>query len=219
MMVKKKEIVGGGGKENPFSNLATSGASTIRCTNHIEIPAGETHKFDFNFAETFQKDEFFQKWRGHIINNALFIEEKMEYIISKIFFKKNRENINQFHSIILCKDFFTFMNKWFVLRDALNFISPYKERNYTRLKTNLKEIINIRNKFAHGQVSYFGNKSEKIILEYFSGETKREEITENTINNFIELVKKCHQELDKIIGEIEKDFKLSLSKRKGVDND
>jgi len=186
----------------PPYDIATSGASTIKYAGRIEIPPLGMQKLEFNFAETFQKDERFQAWRGHIINNALFIEEKIDNIISKIFLGKNMERFEQFNSIILAREFFTFMSKWNVLRDILNSINPYKERDYIQLKTDLQKIIEVRNKFAHGKVSYSGNKGEKIILEYFSGGPKKEEINENMIKNFIELVKKCHFELDKIILEL-----------------
>jgi hypothetical protein len=178
--------------------LSFSGSSAIRYQNKATLGPFETKQIYLPIGEAFQRDEIFQQWRGHIINNALFIEEKIANIISKIFFDKNRERISQFHSIILEREFFTFMNKWKVLRDILNSISPYKEKDYTQLKTDLKEIVEVRDKFAHGNVIYSGDDGKKIFLEYFSGEAKREEITEDTIKKFIELAKKCHEELNKL---------------------
>ena|SRR3990172_11334022 len=184
----------------PPYDLATSGASIIRYSGHVEIPSLETKKFEFNIAETFQKDERFQSWRGHIINNSLFVEEKLEDVISKIFVKESMAE--HFHSIVIGREFFTFMSKWKVFKDITDSISPHKEKDYAQLKTNLLEVINVRDKFAHGKVSYSGDKGEKIILNYFKGEPKTEEIDERTISTFVELVKKCLEELNKFISEI-----------------
>lgn len=179
----------------PHDIFATSGAAVIKAPSTptgISIP--ESH-----WAKAFQKDEQFQSWRGQIINNALSIEEQIEKIISKIFFKEDNENADKFHSFILSREFFTFMNKWKVLRDILNSVSPYKERDYKQLKTDLLNIVNTRDNFAHGKVDY---SEGKIILKYFKNEPQEEEISEDTLKNFIELVKKCRLELSKIISEL-----------------
>lgn len=183
----------------------TSGTGIIRFTNHVEIPPGETYKFELdNINDTLKKDDLFQAWRGHIINNALFVEEKIDLLISKLLFRKELEGAGLFKSIILSREFFSFMSKWKVLRDLLKTISPFKETYSSELFSDLQFIIDERDKFAHGQVMYSGNRGEKILLEYFKGTPQKEEITEGTIKAFIEKCSKCYVELDKLIVEAQK---------------
>ena len=180
----------------------TSGTSIIRFTNHVEIPSGGEYKFELDTTEAFKKDEGFQAIRGQIINNSLFIEEKIDYIITKVLFNKNFAQADLFINIILSREFFSFMNKKKVLKDLLSSIDPFKNRNYHELYQNIQKVIDERNKFAHGQVSYSGNKGEKILIQYFKEEIVNEEITQTSVNNFLDIVRKCYGELDKIMAEL-----------------
>ncbi len=179
-----------------------SGASIIRFTNHVEIPPNGTYKFEFDTTEAFKKDEQFQSIRGQIINNALFVEEKIDYIITKILFNKNFAQADLFINIILSREFFNFMNKKKVLKDLLSSVEPFKNRNHHELYQNIQKVIDERNKFAHGQVSYSGNKGEKIFIQYFKEEIVNEEITQTSVNNFLDMARKCYGELDKIMAEL-----------------
>lgn len=186
-------------------NNFTSGTGIVRFTNQIEISPGGEYKWELdNIADALRKDDLFQAWRGHIINNALFIEEKLDLIICKILFRKELDGAGYFKTMVLSREFFSFMSKWKVLRDLLKTLSPFKEQDYSELFRELKFIVDERDKFAHGQVMYSGNRGEKILLEYFKETLQKDEITENTINLFIERCTKCHNELDKLIEETQK---------------
>jgi len=186
-------------------NNFTSGTGIVRFTNHVEIPPGGEYKFELdNIGDALRKDDLFQAWRGHIINNALFIEEKLDLIICKILFRKELDGAGYFKTMVLSREFFSFMSKWKVLRDLLKTLSPFKEQDYSELFRDLQSIVNDRDKFAHGQVMYSGNRGEKIILEYFKETLQKEEVTEYTIKSFIERCRKCHEELDKLIEEAQK---------------
>jgi hypothetical protein len=190
-------------KEN-IPQPTSSGIGIIRFTNHIAIPPGGTYKFEPNIGEALKKDDLFQAWRGHIINNALFIEEKIDLIISKLLFRKELEGAGLFKSVVLSREFFSFMSKWKVMRDLLKTLSPFKEANYSELFRDLQFIVNERDKFAHGQVMYSGNSGERILLEYFKETLQKEEITEATVKTFIEKCTKCYEKLDKIIIEAQR---------------
>ena len=94
------------------------------------------------------------------------------------------------------------MNKKKVLKDLLSSVKPFNERDYHELYQNIQKVIDERNKFAHGQVSYSGNKGEKIFIQYFKEKIVNEEITEESINSFLECSRKCYEELDKIMAEL-----------------
>jgi len=181
-----------------------SGASIFRYTEKATLGPFETRKIDLPVGEVYQRDERFQAWRGHIINHSLFIEERIDLIISKLFLKKDIERVELFRAIILSREFFGFMNKWKVLKDLLTTIEPYKNNNYSSLYSNLHNLINERDKFAHGQVTYSGSKGEKIILEYFKEKLQKEEITEKNVEDFLKLSFECRKGVDEILSEIRK---------------
>ncbi|MBS3076236.1 hypothetical protein J4481_00655 [Candidatus Pacearchaeota archaeon] len=178
----------------------TSGLGIIRIEGTATIPAGQEVKvLDTIISDNLKRDEIFQHWRGQIINNSLFIENKIDSIITNLLFKQDVEKSSLFKSVILSREFFGFMSKWKVLRNLLKTLMPFKDKDYSELFKDLHFIIDERDKFAHGQVSYSGMRGEKIFLTYFKEISKKEEITESTIITFKEVCSRCHQELDKII--------------------
>lgn len=184
-------------------NAHLSGASIFRYENKATLGPYETKKIDLPLGEVWERDEKFQQWRGHIINHALFIEENVDTIISKLLLRKDIENISLFRSAVLSREFFSFMNKWKVLRDLLKTISPFKDRDYSDLFNNLHNLIDERDKFAHGQVTYSGERGEKVFLQYFKEFLRKEEVNEGNVQNFLDLANKCRKELDKIIFELQ----------------
>ena len=207
-MTVMEGFVRGWNKMDPMKppyDSATSGAAIIRSPvkyeDHVQLKPHEVKKMEYNLAETFQKDEKFQAWRGHIINNALFIEEKVDTIISNLLFYDLEKKV-LFQSIILSREFFGFMNKWKVLKDLMGTMEIFKDGKYNIFFSNLHKLINERDKFAHGKVTYMGDRGEKIILEYFKEKIQKEEITEKTVEEFVGLAKECRKVLDEIIGKI-----------------
>jgi len=190
--------------KDKVENLSTtlSGSSIFRYQNKATLGSLETREIPLPLGRVYQMDEIFQQWRGHIINHSLFIEESLEIIISKFLFKKDMENASLFKSIILNREFFSFMNKLRVLKDLLKTIEPFKSRDYSELFKKLHKLIGERDKFAHGQVTYFGDKGEDIYLEYFKESLKKEEITEENVKNFLDLSSKCRKELEDILKEL-----------------
>ena len=69
--------------------------------------------------------------------------------------------------------------------EFLKKVMPFKDKDYSELFKDLHFIIDERDKFAHGQVSYSGMRGEKIFLTYFKEISKKEEITESTIITFV----------------------------------
>ena len=188
-----------------FQSRHVSGASIIRVNNQIEMsPEGIPYNLKKpNLTDTFKKNEQFQAIRGQIINDSLFVEEKIDEIISKILFNEDSNQTDLFINIILSREFFNFMNKKKVMKDLLSSVEPFKKRDYHELYQNIQKVIDERDKFAHGQVSYSGNKGEKIFIQYFKGKIIKEEITTESRDGFLEIIKKCHEYLDKILLEID----------------
>ena len=71
----------------------TSGLGIIRIEGTTTIPAGQEVKvLDTIISDNLKRDEIFQHWRGQIINNSLFIEDKIDSIITNLLFKQDVEN-------------------------------------------------------------------------------------------------------------------------------
>lgn len=181
-------------------NNYTSGLGIIRFEDSATIPAEKEVKvLDTIISDNLKRDEIFQHWRGQIINNSLFVEDKIDSIITKLLFKQDAEKASLFKSVVLSREFFGFMNKRKVLGDFLKILIPFKDNNYSNFLGRINSIIDERNKFAHGQVSYSGVSGEKISLSYFKDGVKKEEITEEKVKIFIESCKAVYIELDEII--------------------
>jgi hypothetical protein len=177
-------------------NMATSGSVTLRVENSISIPPNSTIKKEYNFDEIYRKDLDFQLERGKIINLSLNVEEKIDEIITKILIKKDSEISHLFISDVLTREFFTFMAKWNVLKSLLNNLSPFNRNDYSELLTNIKEIIKIRNIFAHGKNTYLDG--EKIVIDYFENGNKRIEITSEFLDKFNEKIRLIFLKLNEI---------------------
>ncbi len=168
----------------------TSGLGIIRIEGRTTIPAGQEVKvLDTIIGDNLKRDEIFQHWRGQIINNSLFVEERLDWAINKLLPKDSP------HKIINL----SFKKKSVLLKELINKIGSFKAQDLSQLFNDLDKIIEERNKFAHGQVSYSGMQGEKIFLSYFRETLQKEEITEANIISFIEKCVKCRQELDKIM--------------------
>ena len=169
---------------------STSGLGIIRIEGTATIPAGQEVKvLDTVISDNLKRDEIFQHWRGQVINNSLFVEERLDWTINKILPKDSPYKIINL----------SFKKKSVLLRELLSTIESFKAEDFFQLFNDLDKVINVRNKFAHGQVSYSGMQGEKIFLTSFKEISKKEEVTENTIIAFIEICAKCRQELDKIM--------------------
>ncbi|MFA5857364.1 MAG: hypothetical protein WC867_08430 [Candidatus Pacearchaeota archaeon] len=180
----------------------TTSSDIIRYENSTKLGPYERVKvLDTTIEDMVKRDDLFKMWRGQMINNSLSVEEKLEYVIIRLLFRKELCGAELFKNLILSKEFFGFMNKLKVFKDLLRNIDKFKEKDYTELFGSIQFIIEERNRFAHGRVTYSGLNGEKVFLEFSRGKIVKEEITEETMDKFKQKCLFCYKELDKLYDE------------------
>lgn len=143
-----------------------------------EIPPNGEWRMTVEDIQELQKirDEITRK-RGMVISSALLIEELLEVMITDTFFNKEVDKITKekelFEGAMLEREFFTFMSKWYVFRELCHNHPSLNTKDRSDLLTELKEIVGIRNKFAHGEVVFKEGKNPTLIY-YENG--KKEQI-------------------------------------------
>ena len=182
-----------------IKDTATSGADIIQIESHLKVPPNSEIKVDLPLGELYKKDLEFQAMRGQIINSSLWVEEKIELLIAKLLIPSGGEASGLFISCVLGREFFTFMAKWKVLRDLLKAVSPLNEKDHSKMLTDIKEIIDVRDMFAHGKNLYLGDgKENKLVIEYFKDGLKREEVTSSFLEEHNRKAKELYMRLDEL---------------------
>lgn len=146
----------------------------FKITNPNEIPLGESWTINQEDLRKIQEqNEALIEIRGRVISSSLNIEHKLDDIISVLFMGNELEPINLFKELLLEKEFFTFMNKWKLLRELTQREIIRFEKEEIRKETlNLvKNIIETRDRFAHGEIIFSGTTPQLIYLE--GGKKKR----------------------------------------------
>ena len=140
----------------------------FKITNPKEIPLGGSWTINQEDLRKIQEqNEALIEIRGRVISSSLNIERKLDEIISVLFMGNELEPINLFKELLLEKEFFTFMNKWKLLRELTQREIIRFEKEETRKETlNLvKNIIETRDRFAHGEIIFSGTTPQLIYLD------------------------------------------------------
>lgn len=113
--------------------------------------------------------------RGQIISGTLFIEHELNEIILKYFFEKQEEKKSCFQELVLEKEFFTLMQKWRILRELLNrnVVTIPGEKDKKEVLRLIHEVIEIRDRFAHGAISF---EFTTPVIEYLKNGEKKKDI-------------------------------------------
>lgn len=176
--------------------IFTSGSEILRIEGHAVIPAYSEVKKEYDLGEIYKRDLDFQFLRGRIINISLFVEERLDMIINKAFVKKEQDLNSLFQSVVLGREFFSFMAKWKILKDLSHNLPILKDKDYSNLITEIKEVIAIRDMFAHGKATHMDDSS--IVIDYFREKPQRDKIDSNFLDNFDKKVRLINEELNKI---------------------
>jgi hypothetical protein len=100
---------------------------------------------------------------------------------------------------VFSKEFFTFHEKWKLFRNIINNQEIYlaKDIDLSRLKSELKETIEIRNNFAHGEFTF---TKYKAYLEFKkNGSVQKFEVNEEYFEYLIDKFNKILADLQTII--------------------
>lgn len=172
-------------------------STNLEPINEIKPP----HRIPKNFHK---KSWIFNKEindiRGRIINQTICIEKLMDFIIAS-YFSDNTTAWYKFQMIILSKSQITIFFKWNILREIMNDYKYFARTNKKQLKTDLKEIINIRDDFAHGEL-IFDMSSMEPYIEYYRDGIKTRKITQENLDELNKKMKSIYDILSKINSDI-----------------
>lgn len=157
-----------------FHILSNFMNNEFKITNPNDIPPGESWTINQDDLRKIQEqNEILIEIRGRIISSSLNIEHKLDDIISVLFMGNELDSINLFKELLLEKEFFTFMNKWKLLRELTQreIIRFEKEEVRKETLSLVKNIIETRDRFAHGEIIFSGTTPQLIYLD--GGKKKR----------------------------------------------
>ena len=164
--------------------------------------------------------------RGNAIELTVDIEKQLEYLISNILFGgiKNRnieENQHEargevrfFEDFILNTNHLTFGSKLKIFRslyDTCSFFNDVKEECKT-LATNIRKVIEWRDRFAHGEIAFKTTESgvtKEPYLFYYHDNKQKEQILNNKFfdEEINPLFSETHKSITNIRTKVNEKFK------------
>lgn len=141
---------------------------------------------------------------GMVIWSATCLEEKLDSIIVRFVFSfeigQNQRGRQFFTSRIIKSDYLSFAAKKSLIIDIMQSESLLNGRDKADLEKTLKGVMDFRNAFAHGEVTYEEGKG--CVLSYWRGGPKMDVLTEeywekleNTFKRADELVDQAFAKL------------------------
>ncbi|WP_199120533.1 hypothetical protein [Pedobacter sp. ASV28] len=143
------------------------------------------------------------EYRGHIIHTSTIIEKDIDIIIV-MYFKMRVDRQVEFIELIL--DRTSYDSKIAILEQILkkHYYKTY-DQECSKTIASLREIKDIRNKFAHDTVYTSYNKNEKIPKEFslvnFRNSMSVKDFTKGEFKVFNEKSERCRKSLNKLLQE------------------
>lgn len=137
---------------------------------------------------------------GMVIWSATCIEEKLDSLIIKFVFPSERtqqvqKGIQFFKSRIVKSDHLSYAAKKGLVVEIMKSESLLKGSDKTDLEKSLKDVMDFRNAFAHGDVTFEENKG--CVLSYWKGGPKRDILTEEYWYNLETIFKRADELIEK----------------------
>jgi hypothetical protein len=151
--------------------------------------------------------ESLNRLRGEIISSATSIEIQLGETICELLFNKQTSQIML--DSVINKEFFTFVKKLDLFKNAIKKLIPKLEPETKELRKNLRKIMEIRNNFAHGQITH---DPQKNYLEFRrEGKNKKIEIRQDYINTIKKLFEETSISLQKTRYKINQNLKTKTT--------
>lgn len=142
---------------------------------------------------------------GLIIWCSICLEQKLESIIVKFIFPSLKENSvhkgrSFFSNRIIRADHFSYSTKKGLVIDIVNDESLLIGKEKDHLSKILKQVMDFRNAFAHGDITYEVDKG--CVLRYWKGGLKMDILTDEYWKNIEECFQSAHTLTDQIISKL-----------------
>jgi hypothetical protein len=132
---------------------------------------------------------------GMVIWSAACLEEKLDSLIIRFLFSfedsQNQKGRQFFASRIMRSDHLSYAAKKSLVVDIVNGESLLEGRDKADLEKALKDVMDFRNAFAHGEVTFEEDKG--CVLSYWRGGPKRDVLSEDYWNKLENIFKRADQ--------------------------
>ena len=150
----------------------------IRTSFQIETEDDQWHEIKLD--ELTERGSIVSHNKLLIIDSAYNIEKQLESLITFYFFERhdiNKEKAKVFDEQILKSNWCSFESKRkliiFIVTDLVAFSTKKKQQDYENI---LRKIMNYRNAFTHGQLTFIG---DRVKLTWFETKARTEFLTDD----------------------------------------
>jgi len=130
---------------------------------------------------------------GIVIWSATCLEEKLDSLIIQFVFSfedsKNKKGRQFFANRIMKSDHLSYSAKKSLVVDIVNSESLLESRDKADLEKSLKDVMDFRNAFAHGEITF--EEGTGCILSYWRGGRKRDILSEDYWNKLETIFKRA----------------------------
>jgi hypothetical protein len=139
---------------------------------------------------------------GIVIWSAICLEEKLESVITRLVFSSSGDTQEHkgrlfFSNRIIKDDHFSYAAKKGLAIDIVNSESLLEGREKDELSKALKEVMDFRNAFAHGDIMYEADKG--CVLSYWKAGSKRDVLSEEYWEKLESSFKRAHALIDQVL--------------------
>jgi hypothetical protein len=137
--------------------------------------------------------------RAEVIEAALSVEGLIDEVILDVLVGRDTAKRALFKEAVLLPEFCTSFQKWKMLRKMMSEVSWYfgslSEADGSTLRTDIKTLIEERNKFAHGDLIVDVANDYVVVLRYYQDGIKYLRITDQLLNDLLEIAQRCRETL------------------------
>jgi hypothetical protein len=132
---------------------------------------------------------------GIVIWSATCLEEKIDSLITQFIFSfedsQNKKGRQFFANRIMKSDHLSYAAKKSLVVDIVNSDSLLESHNKADLEKALKDVMDFRNAFAHGEIKF--EEGTGCVLSYWRGGHKRDVLSEDYWNKLETIFKRADQ--------------------------
>jgi hypothetical protein len=143
---------------------------------------GDVVKLDFKKVAEFK--EKFTKVRGEIIEHSMAIISELNHFFRIMDIENPKSEYGE-----------DYMDIWKLFRETIHELLPEYKDSTKKLRRDLHEAIETRDKYAHGDLGFTNNNPHITIKKGKSGETITEPIDDKILQRDINLVENVKNEL------------------------
>ena len=152
----------------------------------LQIPANVS----VNINETLGLTREARLNRHVILESAMTIEGELSDIISYYFFGVTHEKKANFDEMILNSDWCSFAAKRKLIKHIINEQNLFEGSEKSEFEELLRQIMSLRNAFAHGKISSDG---KMVWLSYFEGTPYKKELNDKYLTRIETHFHRAHQ--------------------------